>query len=100
MQWQVCAKGGPKGGTKEWVTLCRQPFRNETVLDKKGGAVVHTVSGGSGGGGGGGGGGGAAALGTLAATGARLQSFDRSGWLLQQFIKLGVKEPCVYHKLP
>jgi len=57
----VCSKSGPKQSTKDWVHVCRQPFQNETVTDSKGTTVY----------------------------GNRLQEFDRTGWMLQQFLKLG-----------
>ena len=57
----VCSKSGPKQTTKEWVHVCRQPYQNETVTDNKGTTV----------------------------NGKSVQEFDRTGWMLQQFMKLG-----------
>ena len=57
----VCSKPGPKQTTKDWVHVCRQPFQNETVVNSKETTVY----------------------------GSRLQTFDRTGWMLQQFLKLG-----------
>jgi hypothetical protein len=57
----VCSKTGPKQSTKEWVHVCRQPFKNETLM-----------------------------VGSELKVGkARVQTFDRTGWILQQFLKLG-----------
>jgi len=56
---EVCSRGGPKHERAEWVRLCRQPWANETSAD---GSTVNGV---------------------------KLQTWDRAGWMLQQFIKLG-----------
>jgi hypothetical protein len=58
---EVCSRGGPKQEGAEWVHLCRQPFANETSSDGKARAVL----------------------------GHKMGTYDRAGWLLQQFVKLG-----------
>jgi hypothetical protein len=57
----VCSKSGAKQGTKEWVHYCRQPYKNETVMVGK----------------------------ELKVGNSRVQTFDRTGWILQQLLKLG-----------
>mmetsp|Transcript_17272 Transcript_17272/g.39804 ORF Transcript_17272/g.39804 Transcript_17272/m.39804 type:complete len:394 (-) Transcript_17272:833-2014(-) len=60
----LCFPSGPKGATKEWIKRCRQPYMNETIA---GGTKVmvngHEV---------------------------KVEKFDRTGWVLQQFLKMGV----------
>jgi len=64
----ICRVTGPKLGTKEWVHNCRQPHKNETVSG--GTEVVDPYS--------------------KKGTPAKLQTFERTGWILQQFLKMGV----------
>jgi len=85
---EKCSKGGPKQGSKAWVSLCRQPFHNETTSKTQ---RVNTPE--------------ETCLTPRASLSTTQQThhsscdtcillaslqFDRAGWLLQQFIKLGV----------
>jgi len=69
----ICNVNGPKQSDKAWVHKCRQPLLNETSLDGK---MVQTPYGGK----------------------QKLQTFDRVGWMLQQFLKMGCSDQVILNQ--
>jgi hypothetical protein len=67
----VCSQRLGPGTTKDWVHKCRQPFTNET-FERKGKQFVVTER-----------------------NEAPLFTFDRTGWILQQLLK--VRTPPYFH---
>ena len=69
-RWQP----SPKQPKAEWIHKCRQPYENETQPGSGRNEGAKVVKSGDG------------------KSEIRVQSFDRTGWMLQQFLKLGAGE--------
>ena len=64
----------PKRPQKEWLQKCRQPFKNETKPGSGGHSGQTVVMSGDG------------------KVEVKVQTFERTGWMLQQLLKLGAGE--------